>query len=215
MQIVFVGLQIIAICTIFFALVLLLNGDGSREQKLMEYFLVGVLIQNFGYLFEVTAPTMEAALVAVKMQYLGSLVMPICYCYFAFMYCFEEAPIRLLKLLVAIDAGLLVMILTCDHHNIFYRQVEWQTTLQGHSYLYLVYGPGYVVFMVCAILIPYVMSLYALIRASARKGEDMIDRKYSLILALSILPVLALYAYVTKLTRAYDFTPMVTGVVLS
>lgn len=215
MQIVFVGLQIIAICTIFFALVLLLNGDGSREQKLMEYFLVGVLIQNFGYLFEVTAPTMEAALVAVKMQYLGSLVMPICYCYFAFMYCFEEAPIKLLKLLVAIDAGLLVMILTCDHHNIFYRQVEWQTTLQGHSYLYLVYGPGYVVFMVCAILIPYVMSLYALIRASARKGEDMIDRKYSLILALSILPVLALYAYVTKLTRAYDFTPMVTGVVLS
>ena len=215
MQIVFVGLQIIAICTIFFALVLLLNGDGSREQKLMEYFLVGVLIQNFGYLFEVTAPTMEAALVAVKMQYLGSLVMPICYCYFAFMYCFEEAPIRLLKLLVAIDAGLLVMILTCDHHNIFYRQVEWQTTPQGHSYLYLVYGPGYVVFMVCAILIPYVMSLYALIRASARKGEDMIDRKYSLILVLSILPVLALYAYVMKLTRAYDFTPMVTGAVLS
>lgn len=215
MQIVFVGLQIIAICTIFFALVLLLNGDGSREQKLMEYFLVGVLIQNFGYLFEVTAPTMEAALVAVKMQYLGSLVMPICYCYFVFMYCFEEAPIKLLKFLAVIDAGLLVMVLTCDHHNIFYRQVEWQTTPQGHSYLYLVYGPGYVVFMVCAILIPYVMSLYALIRASARKGEDMIDRKYSLILALSVLPVLALYAYVTKLTRAYDFTPMVTGVVLS
>lgn len=215
MQIVFVGLQIIAICTIFFALVLLLNGDGSREQKLMEYFLVGVLIQNFGYLFEVTAPTMEAALVAVKMQYLGSLVMPICYCYFVFMYCFEEAPIKLLKFLAVIDAGLLVMVLTCDHHNIFYRQVEWQTTPQGHSYLYLVYGPGYVVFMVCAILIPYVMSLYALIRASARKGEDMIDRKYSLILALSVLPVLALYAYVTKLTRAYDFTPMVTGAVLS
>lgn len=215
MQIVFVGLQIIAICTIFFALVLLLNGDGSREQKLMEYFLVGILIQNFGYLFEVTAPTMEAALVAVKMQYLGSLVMPICYCYFVFMYCFEEAPIKLLKFLAVIDAGLLVMVLTCDHHSIFYKQVEWQTTLQGHSYLYLVYGPGYVVFMACAILIPYVMSLYALIRASARKGEDMIDRKYSLILVLSILPVLALYAYVMKLTRAYDFTPMVTGAVLS
>lgn len=215
MQLVFVGLQIIAICTIFFALVLLLNGDGSREQKLMEYFLVGVLIQNFGYLFEVTAPTMEAALVAVKMQYLGSLAMPICYCYFAFMYCFEKISIKLLKLLVAIDAGLLVMILTCDHHNIFYRQVEWQTTPQGHSYLYLVYGPGYVAFMIFAILIPYVMSLYALIRANARKGADTVDRKYGLILFLSILPILALCAYVTKLTRAYDFTPMVSGVVLS
>lgn len=215
MQVLFVGLEIIGICAIFFALLLLLNGDGSREQKLMEYFLVGALIQNLGYLLEVTAPTMEAALVAVKMQYLGSLAMPVCYCYFAFMYCFEEAPIKLLKSLVAIDAGLLVMILTCEQHNIFYRQVEWQTTPEGHSYLYLVYGPGYVVFMVCAILIPYGMSLYALIHASARKGEDAVDRKYGLILFLSILPILALYAYVMKLTQAYDFTPMVTGVVLS
>lgn len=215
MQIVFVGFEMIAICTIFFALVLLLNGDGSREQKLMEYFLVGALIQNLGYLLEVTAPTMEAALVAVKMQYLGSLVMPVCYCYFIFLYSFVEAPLKLLKSLVVVDAGLLAMVLTCEYHHIFYRQVEWHTTPEGHSYLYLVYGPGYVVFMICAILCPYLMSLYTLVRARARKGEDAVDRKYGLILFLSILPIFALYAYVMKLTRAYDFTPMVTGVVLS
>lgn len=215
MQIIFVGLQIIGICTIFFALALLLNGDGSREQKLMEYFLVGALIQNIGYLLEVTAPTMEAALVAVKMQYMGSLVMPVCYCYFIFMYCFADAPLRLLKLLAVIDAGLFAMVLTCEYHSVFYRQVEWQTTPEGHSYLYLVYGPGYVVFMVCAILLPYLMSLFTLIRVNIRKGEDVVERKYGLILGLSILPIVALYAYVSKLTRAYDFTPMVTGAVLS
>lgn len=215
MQIVFVGFQIIGICAIFFALALLLNGDGSREQKLMEYFLVGALIQNIGYLLEVTAPTMEAALVAVKMQYMGSLVMPVCYCYFIFMYCFADAPLKLLRFLALIDAALFVMVLTCDYHNIFYRQVEWQTTPEGHSYLYLVYGPGYVVFMFFAILFPYIMSLGTLIRARARKGEDVVDRKYGLILLLSLLPIVALYAYVMKLTRAYDFTPMVTGAVLS
>lgn len=215
MQIVFVGFQIIGICAIFFALALLLNGDGSREQKLMEYFLVGALIQNIGYLLEVTAPTMEAALVAVKMQYMGSLVMPVCYCYFIFMYCFADAPLKLLRFLAVIDAALFVMVLTCDYHNIFYRQVEWQTTAEGHSYLYLVYGPGYVVFMFFAILFPYIMSLGTLIRARARKGEDVVDRKYGLILLLSLLPIVALYAYVMKLTRAYDFTPMVTGAVLS
>lgn len=215
MQIVFVGFQIIGICAIFFALALLLNGDGSREQKLMEYFLVGALIQNIGYLLEVTAPTMEAALVAVKMQYMGSLVMPVCYCYFIFMYCFADAPLKLLRFLAVIDAALFVMVLTCDYHNIFYRQVEWQTTAEGHSYLYLVYGPGYVVFMFFAILFPYIMSLCTLIRARARKGEDVVDRKYGLILLLSLLPIVALYAYVMKLTRAYDFTPMVTGAVLS
>ncbi len=215
MNIAFIGLQGIGICTIFFALALLLSGDGSREQKMMEYFLVGALIQNIGYLLELTAPTMEAALVAVKMQHLGTMTIPICYCYFIYIYCFEEAPLKVLKLLGIIDVGLLMVVLTCDHHTFFYRQVQWQTTAEGHSYLFLNYGPGYAVFIICATLIPYVMSLCVLVKACARKGEDAVDRKYGLILGLSFLPVIALYTYVMKLTHAYDFTPMVLGFVLS
>ncbi|MDE6405308.1 MAG: response regulator [Lachnospiraceae bacterium] len=211
----FMGLQIIGICAIFFALALLLSGDGSREQKMMEYFLVGALILNIGYLLELTSPTMEAAMVAVKMQHLGTMTIPICYSYFIYIYCFEEAPLGLLKLLGIIDGGLLLLILTCDYHGIFYRQVGWQTTAGGHSYLYLEYGPGFAVFIVCATLIPYAMSLRVLIRACARKGEDAVDRKYGLILGLSLLPIIALYTYVTKVTQPYDFTPAVLGLVLS
>ena len=211
----FTGLQMLAICTIFFALALLLNGDGSREQKMMEYFLVGALIQNIGYYLELTAPTMEAAIVAVKMQHLGTLTIPICYCYFVYLYCFEEAPLRPLKILGVIDGALLMVILSCDHHDLFYRHMEWQTTAEGHSYLFLEYGFVYYVFMVFATIIPYVMSMHVLSRACARKGEDAVDRKYRLIFLLSFLPMIALCTYVTKLTRAYDFTPMVLGTVLS
>ena len=84
MSTVFFGLGIFAIFMIAIALLLLLKEDGSSEQKLMQYFLVGSLIQNAGYLLELTASGMEAALVAVKVQYLGSLAVPICYCYFMF-----------------------------------------------------------------------------------------------------------------------------------
>ena len=211
----FIGLQILGICAVFFALALLLNGDGSREQKMMEYFLMGALIQNIGYLLELTAPTMEAAMVAVKVQHLGTMIIPVCYCYFIYIYCFEEAPLKALKLLGLIDAVLLLLILTCDYHSLFYRYLDWETTADGHSYLFLEYGPGYAVFIICATLIPYVMSLRVLIRAKSRRGEDAVDRKYGLILTLSFLPVIALYAYVTKLTRAFDFTPVVLGLVLS
>ena len=84
MSAVFLGLGIFAICIIAFALLLLFKGDGSSEQKLMQYFLVGSLIQNTGYLLELTASGMDAAIVAVKVQYMGSLVVPISYCYFMF-----------------------------------------------------------------------------------------------------------------------------------
>lgn len=215
MNIAFLGLQVIGIGTIFFALALLLSGDGSREQKMMEYFLVGALILNIGYLLELTAPTMEAAMVAVKIQHLGTMTIPICYCYFIYIYCFEEAPLKILKLLGIIDGCLFLVIVTCDNHKFFYRQVGWQTTGAGHSFLVLDYGPGFAVFMICATLIPYAMSMRVLIRARARKGEDAVDRKYGLILGLALLPIIALYTYVTKLSRAYDFTPVVLGLVLS
>ena len=215
MNIAFMGFQIIGICAIFFALALLLSGDGSREQKMMEYFLVGALILNIGYLLELTAPTMEAALVAVKIQHLGTMTIPLCYCYFIYIYCFEEAPLKILRLLGIVDGCLLLAILTCDHHGLLYRHVGWETTVEGHSYLVLEYGPGYAVFIICATLIPYAMSLRVLILARARKGEDSVDRKYGMILGLSFLPIIALYTYVTKLTSVYDFTPVVLGMVLS
>lgn len=94
------------------ALFLLLKGDGSREQKLMQYFLLGSLIQNVGYLFELTAPTVEAAMVAVKMQYMGSLAVPISYCYFMFSYCYEKAPVKILKILKIIDIFILGLVQT-------------------------------------------------------------------------------------------------------
>lgn len=73
MNVIFVGIGIFSIGIIIFALMLLLRGDGPREQKLMQYFFLGALVQNVGYLLELTAPTLEAAIVSVKIQYSISL----------------------------------------------------------------------------------------------------------------------------------------------
>ena len=54
------GLSLTAI-----ALFLLLNGDGAREQKLLIMILCGSFVQNVGYLLELIAPTVEAAMIAV------------------------------------------------------------------------------------------------------------------------------------------------------
>ena len=124
MSTLFIGLSLLGIGAIVFALYLLLKGDGSREQKLMQYFLMGSLIQNAGYLLELTAPTVEAALVSVKMQYVGSLTIPISYCYFMFSYCYEKAPKKILQILKIVDLFIWVLIFTCDLHTLFYRSVD-------------------------------------------------------------------------------------------
>lgn len=210
----FMAVEVLGIGMIIFALTLLLKGDGSREQKLMQYFLIGSLIQNAGYLLELTAPTLEAALVAVKIQYLGSLTIPVSYCYFIFSYCYEKTPKRVLGILKAVDVFIFVLVFTCDHHQIYYRDIGW--VVNGHGgYLDLSYGPGYWVFMVCGTAVPYVMSLYALTRVCIEKPEYAADRRCRLILAISFLPVVALCSYALKWIRVFDLTPVVLGLVLS
>lgn len=215
MTTVFVGLGILGISVICVALTLLLRGDGSKEQKLMQYFLIGSLVQNVGYLLELTAPTLEAALVSVKVQYLGSLIVPITYCYFMFSYCFLKPPVKLFKFIRLADFVILGLVFTCDYHTLFYRSAEWMQTAQGHHYLNLEYGPGYWLFMVCGTIIPYSLSLFSLIHVCLKKPDYAADRKYLLILGLSFLPVVVLCSYVLKLFSVYDLTPFVLGIILS
>lgn len=215
MSIAFLGLGVLGISEIVIALYLLLKGDGSRDQKLMQYFLMGSLVQSAGYLLELTAPTVEAAVVAVKMQYMGSVAVPISYCYFMFSYCFEKAPYKVLNFLKAADIFVLGLVFTCDLHTFYYRNIEWMYTPKGHGYLSLEYGPGYWLFMVCGTIIPYALTLYALIRVCIKKPDYAHDRQYMLILGLSSLPVVALFSYVMKLIFVYDPTPFVLGIVLS
>ena len=79
-------LECFGICLIFVALLLLLNGNGAREQKLLIFIMCGSLVQNIGYLLELTAPTVEAAVAAVTVENVGSAFVPLCYCWFTYTY---------------------------------------------------------------------------------------------------------------------------------
>lgn len=215
MEIIFITIEVLGICMIFFTLRLLLKGDGSSEQRLMGYFITGALIQNAWYLLELTATTLEAAVTATKMQYLGSMFVPLCYCWFIFLYCYEKPPVKLFAFLALVDLGLLLLIFVADLHSFYYKDLGWLVTESGHHYLDITYGPGYPVFLIFGCGIPYFMSVGVLAKASFTRREHGASRKYRTILVLSLLPVFALISYTVKLTYVYDPTPVVMGVVLS
>ena len=79
-----IGAQILGIIVILIALRLLISSGDSRQRLLMGYFLCGSLVQNVGYLLELTAPTMDVAITAIRVENLGSTFVPLCYCHFIF-----------------------------------------------------------------------------------------------------------------------------------
>ena len=73
-----IALECFGIGLIFVALLLLLNGEGAREQKLLIIIMCGSLVQNVGYLLELTAKSVDAAITAMTVENVGSAFVPLC-----------------------------------------------------------------------------------------------------------------------------------------
>lgn len=210
----FIALQVLGIVLTFGAEVLLLYGDGSREQKLMSCLMGSSLVQNAAYLLELTAQTREVALAATKMEYLGASFIPLCYCWFICIYCGEKVPERIFQFLGGIDFLLLGMIFTCDRHNFYYTNVEWVTDVGEHPYLLLTYGPGHHIFLAVAVVIPCLISLYALLRSMQARAGQLVRKNYKIFVVLSLLPVAALLTYLGRVVLSFDPTPFVCSITM-
>ncbi len=209
-----IALECFGICLTAIALFLLLNGDGAREQKLLIMIMCGSLVQNIGYLLELTAPTVEAAMTAVSMEKVGSAFTPMCYCWFIYIYCSVAPPKMLLRILGTVSFLSLPTVIF-NWHGLFYREIRWVAEADGFYHISLSYGPLYVFFTIAHIIIPYVLCIYILTKAIRERSDRQVNRQYRMILAISALPVLVLTAYVFKLADVFDFTPVTLTISMS
>ncbi len=212
---VFLILESVVIAMILIAMLLLLNGEGSREQKLMVYFLSGCMLSNVAYVLELTADTLEAALVAIKMEYLGQIYVPLMYCLFLYSYCYRKLPAWIERLLFVIDTIVLALNLTSGLHTFYYRKVEWLQDASGHYAVSLTYGPGYYVFLIFCCAVPYLLCFGVLMQALVTSPDHAESGQYKIFLVLSTAPLLAIILYAGKLTAGYDTTPLLIGFMLS
>lgn len=200
-------LECFGICLTAIALFLLLNGEGAREQKLLIMILCGTLVQNVGYLLELTAPTIEAAMTAVTVEKVGSAFTPLCYCWFIYIYCSVTPPRSLLRILTMVSFLSLPSVIF-NWYGLFYQEVRWVANGDGYHHVDLTYGPLYVFFMIGHIIIPYCLCIYTLVQAIRERTDQQAHRQYWTILGISGLPVGALLLYVFKVVDIYDFTPV-------
>lgn len=202
------------ICLTLVALLLLLNGEGAREQKLLIIIMCGSLVQNVGYFLELTALTLEAAMTAVIVENVGSAFVPLCYCWFIYYYCYITPPKKLLKILGAVSFFILPSVFF-NWHGLFYREVRWVADAGGFYHISITYGPLYVFFLFSRVIIPYTLCIITLVSAIRERSDQQVSRQYWTILGISTLPVIVLAAYVCKLVTVFDFTPLTLTISMS
>ena len=207
-------LECFGMCLTFVALLLLLNGEGAREQKLLIFIMCGSLIQNVGYLLELTAPTVEVAVAAVTVENVGSIFAPLCYCWFIYAYCYAHPPKKLLFALGVLNFLVLPLVFF-NWNGIFYQDFQWLSTADGFHYVSITYGPLYTLSLVTRIIIPYILSIHTLARAIRLRSDQQVNRQYQTILAITTLPVILLLAYIFKFVVVFDFTPVTFAISMS
>lgn len=207
-------LECFGICLTIIALLLLLNGDGAREQKLLIFIMCGSLAQNIGYLLELIAPTLEAAMTAVTVENVSSAFVPLCYCWFLYTYCYITPPAKLLKTLGAITLFILPTVFF-NWNGLFYEDVQWVAAANGFYHVSITYGPLYVFFLFARIIIPFILCIHTLVSAIRERSDQSVSRQYRTILVISSFPVIVLIAYVCKLVRVFDLTPVTLAISMS
>ncbi len=209
-----IGLEFLGICLNVIALILLLNGEGAKEQKLLLIIMCGSLVQNVGYLLELTASTVEAAMTAVTVENVGSAFLALCYCWFIYIYCYITPPKTFLRILFAISFFTLPSVFF-NWHGLFYQDVQWLADANGFYHVSITYGPLYVVFLFSRIIIPYILCIYTLLRAIRERSDQQVNRQYRTILAISTLPAFMLMAYIFKIVKVFDLTPVTLAISMS
>ncbi len=170
-------LECFGICLTMFALLLLLNGDGAKEQKLLIIIMCGALVQNVGYLLELVAPTIDAAMTAVIVENVGYSFVPLCYCCFIYIYCYTELPKTLIRILGVVNFLALPSVFF-NWYGLVYRDVRWVADADGFHHISISYGPLYVIFLFSRILIPYTLFIFTLVLASRERSEQQVNRQY-------------------------------------
>ncbi len=207
-------LECFGICLTIIALLLLLNGEGAKEQKLLILIMCGTMVQNIGYLLELTAPTVEAAVTAVTVENVGSTFVPLCYCWFIYIYCYIAPPKTFLRAVGAVSFFTLPSVFF-NWNGLFYQDVQWLADANGFYHVSITYGPLYVFFLFSRIIIPYTLCIYTLVKAIRERSDRQVNHQYWTILGISTLPVIMLIVYVFKLVVVFDLTPVTLAISMS
>ncbi len=200
-------IQILGIVALVCALVYIFRGGSTYTQRLMLSFCIAELVHNAGFLLELLSKTRDAAMVAVKIEYLGGATVAIFFMMFIFNYCGKKDHKIFERILLLCAVAVIFMVWTGDWHTLYYRSLEFLDT-GAYPHVKLTYGPGFYFYVVTCTVIPWAVSVWTLIQSIRREKSVKRARKLWIIIGGACFSFAVLVLYLLKLfPEGYDPTP--------
>ena len=210
-----IGLQIISIVVVVFAMLYMFKVGSTYTQKLALAFLAVTFIQNAGYLLELFSRTQGEAMVAVKVEYIGSSFVTVIYMIFIGHYFGVKRNVLLERFLLVCSCISVAMVWTSPAHTFYYKAIDFVET-GAYPHLELSYGPGFYFYTLMCTLIPWGVSITWLIRSIKNEPSEKRSKKMRMIMIFTTAAVLVLVLYIARVfPEGYDPTPVTLAVLFS
>lgn len=209
---VFLFIQFISICVALWGLVTVVRERGEvNYNNKMLITIVCACVYCVGYMLEIESTTMEAALVATKVQYMGLPFATYFFAVFIAEYCRVRLPKVLKGIFISYNVLVIFSVLQCDWNHLYYKSVSFaEDGLYPH--LVIERGPLYYCQIIVIVMVfagVFLMTLNAMINAKdARKRKPIV-----LLFLACLMPMLSYVMFLTDTTGGYD--PVSIGMLMA
>lgn len=201
-------IAVIQLAGTFAALVLIIcvyQQKSSKPQNLLFAGSIFVFIDMLGYFFEVTSHTMEAALIGIKMEYIGNTIGSLLFVFFVCIYS-PKKSYRNLKIFYLINnLFVLFLVLTSPWHNLYYKRITLHFE-NRNMFLEMEHGPFYYWWMITSCLLGVVVVYISCVAYKQHKNKN--HPEYAWIIAAAAIPMLSWPLNIFHVFGRYDIGPM-------
>lgn len=198
-------LQIIGVIMAVLCIAVTGMAKPSSLQKLLLLVSVLVFASSIGYLFEMCSRSLEEAVLATKIQYMGNCFVGVLYIAFILRYCNYKFPKYLFHAMLGFSMVSFCVIMTMDFHNAFYASVNY--TNDGlFPHLVVKKGGFYYLFVISLIII--FISMFLITYGYSKKSSNTEKKRIFSMMLVGLLPAAGMLIYFTGVCKGYDPTPI-------
>lgn len=176
----------------------------SKRKQLLLLILVSAAINDIGYLFELQSTTVEAALVSIKVAYVGKLVAELAIFIFVLEYTNIKIPALVKVVLGVIHAYVISLVWTCEDNTLYYSKIEY--TEEG-LYPHVVLGHGIVYNLFTVMTFSYMAIIFIVCVTRFVQAKSVAQRMRMICLCTPpITFVVGLLIFKSGIAQGYDAT---------
>lgn len=202
---VLVGVNFASIVFLMYEIGYVFSKMKSKIHMYLFFNCVATLVNNLGYLMEMTSQSEAEYLAALKMSYLGKVWVPFSLLIFTFAVCKINFPKVIGGILALIHGATFFVVLSCETHSLYYVNMTYVEDDRLFSYITSSPGIWHKVYM--SMLVVYIIVGLSQLFVVTYREKNQIARKRYLFVTIAITTEsLGFLVNMTGVTSPYDCT---------